>query len=247
MEFQATAIAAEFAAARKESDATREGPQLPSVVKEGLSAKDLDCLRRLLTEPVTFVDNPDLHEPDAEARLFGVDMSLDSADATRLPDPEPIVIRSTTAGSRLATLSLKDEQRLFLRINYVRMRIGRILAEFSDKELTLEAARTLVAWGWMELDVRSRIVEQNVPLVLAMAKRTRLAGIDYNEMISEGNMALLRSVDKFDCGRGFKFSTYACRAILKSFSRVAIRWSRYKGAFPVEFDPSIEKSDHLEK
>ena len=66
-------------------------------------------------------------------------------------------------------------------------------------------------------------------------------------MISEGNFALLRSVDKFDCSRGFKFSTYACRAILKSFSRVALRTSRYRGRFPTEFDPSLEKSDYVDR
>jgi RNA polymerase sigma factor (sigma-70 family) len=71
--------------------------------------------------------------------------------------------------------------------------------------------------------------------------------MDYAELISEGNMALLRSVDKFDCGRGFKFSTYACRAILKSFSRVALRTGRYRSRFPTEFDPTLEKSDHLDQ
>jgi RNA polymerase primary sigma factor len=66
-------------------------------------------------------------------------------------------------------------------------------------------------------------------------------------MISEGNMALLRSVEKFDCGRGFKFSTYSCRAILKSFSRVAMRASRYRGKFPTEFDPAMERSDYIDR
>jgi len=77
--------------------------------------------------------------------------------------------------------------------------------------------------------------------------RTRLAGVDFGELVSEGNMALLRSVEKFDCTRGFKFSTYACRAILKSFARVAIRTSRYRGRFPAEFDPTLEKSDLAER
>lgn len=60
-------------------------------------------------------------------------------------------------------------------------------------------------------------------------------------------MALLRSADKFDCGRGFRFSTYACRAILKSFSRVVIRTSRYRCRFPTEFDPTLERSDHQDR
>ena len=101
-------------------------------------------------------------------------------------------------------------------------------------------------WDRLFRQTRSDIVRINIALVLAMARRTKLTGVDYSELVSEGNMALLRSVDKFDCSRGFKFSTYACRAILKSFSRVATRTARYRGHFPTEFDPTLEKSHHVE-
>ena len=76
-----------------------------------------------------------------------------------------------------------------------------------------------------------------------MAKRTRLGDVDFAEIVSEGNMALIRAVDKFNVDRGFKFSTYACRAILKAFSRTALKSSRHKTRFPVEFEPDMEKSD----
>jgi RNA polymerase sigma factor (sigma-70 family) len=56
----------------------------------------------------------------------------------------------------------------------------------------------------------------------------------------------MRSVDKFDCGRGFKFSTYACRAILKAFSRHGIKLAKHKQRFPTEFDPELERSNHAE-
>jgi len=59
-------------------------------------------------------------------------------------------------------------------------------------------------------------------------------------------MALMRSVDKFDCGRGFKFSTYACRAILKAFSRHGIKVTTQRKRFGAEYDPILEKSNHLE-
>jgi RNA polymerase sigma factor (sigma-70 family) len=60
-------------------------------------------------------------------------------------------------------------------------------------------------------------------------------------------MALLRAVDKFNVDRGFKFSTYACRAILKSFSRAALKHNRHRTRFPVEFEPDLEKSDWQDK
>ena len=59
-------------------------------------------------------------------------------------------------------------------------------------------------------------------------------------------MALLRAVDKFDAGRGYKFSTYACRAILKAFSRQGMKLSKYRQRFPTDFDPKLEKSNFLE-
>ncbi|MCB9850060.1 MAG: sigma-70 family RNA polymerase sigma factor [Phycisphaerales bacterium] len=222
-------------------------PQQAQDVLARLSECDQDVLERVLTTPEPFIDDEALHAKDADVTLFGVAAKLPSSQATRFPAPKPLLKASVLAGTRVPTLKADQERTLFLRLNYTRSRIFKILEEVGDRRLNLREARTLVAWGHWELDTRARIVELNMPLVLAMAKRTRLAGIDYNEMISEGNMALLRSVNKFDCARGFKFSTYACRAILKSFSRVAMRTSRYRGTFPVEYDPSIERSDHLER
>ncbi|MEZ6241833.1 MAG: sigma factor [Phycisphaerales bacterium] len=80
-----------------------------------------------------------------------------------------------------------------------------------------------------------------------MAKRTRMSEVDFADLVSEGNMALLRAVDKFDAGRGFKFSTYACRAILKAFSRQGMKLSKYRQRFPTDFDPKLEESDYLER
>ncbi|NOX57410.1 MAG: sigma-70 family RNA polymerase sigma factor [Planctomycetes bacterium] len=211
-----------------------------------LCEADCSILHRLCTEPVAPMDHPDLHLAKAETTLFGVTAKLSEAKGFRFPDPVEIAAGRISPATRAPTLTGEQERMLFLRLNLTRMKIAAILARFADRALTRKAARTLIAWGHWELNVRAQIVELNMPLVLAMAKRTRLTHVDFNEMISEGNMALLRSVDKFDCGRGFKFSTYSCRAILKSFSRVAMKASRYRGTFPVEYDPSIEKSDHLD-
>merc|ERR1711879_833309 len=95
--------------------------------------------------------------------------------------------------------------------------------------------------------IREQIAETNLALVLAMAKRTRMSEVDFSDLVSEGNMALLRAVDKFDVGRGFKFSTYACRAILKAFSRSGMKHTRYRQMFPADFDPKMERSDYMER
>src|SRR5204862_7896176 len=109
--------------------------------------------------------------------------------------------------------------------------------------LNKELATQLVDWHHKMEHFREYLTRTNLALVLAMAKRTRLGDIDFAEVVSEGNMALLRAVDKFNVDRGFKFSTYACRAILKAFSRTSMKHSRHRTRFPVEFEPDLEKSD----
>ncbi len=221
-------------------------PPTSSVV-EDLAAEDQVLLTQLLTEPAEYIDAPQLSEPGADKSFFGVETKLVDRRATRFVRPNPVIQGGKKRTSRVPTLTTDQERLLFLRFNYARREVKKILDAWAEKRLTAAATRMLLAWGHRALATRSEIVRFNLPLVLAMAKRTRLNSIDYNELISEGNIALLRSAEKFDCSRGYKFSTYACRAILKSFSRVAMRASRYRVHFPVEFDPTMEKSDYLDR
>ena len=215
-------------------------------VIHSFAAEDQVLLNRLLSEPVDYINHPDFKNKTIEKRLFSGPAKLAGRTATRFLECADPITDAIKAGERVPALSYAQESHLFMRYNLGRKRIADILAEFAGKPLSATATRNLLAWGHRVLSSRSVLVRLNMPLVLAMAKRTRLTSIDFNEMVSEGDMALLRSVEKFDCSRGFKFSTYSCRAILKSFSRVAMRASRYRGRFPTEFDPSMERSDHID-
>jgi RNA polymerase sigma factor (sigma-70 family) len=213
----------------------------------GLETEDQVLLTKLLTEPMDFVDHPEFVDGDIERRLFGGSSRLVDPRSTRFMERPDTLVDAAAGGERVPTLSYAEEAHVFMRFNFARRQIVEILRNSAGKRLTAPVTRLLLAWGHRMLAARSVIVRLNMPLVLAMAKRTRLSNIDFNELISEGNMALLRSVEKFDCGRGYKFSTYSCRAILKSFSRVAMRASRYRGTFPAEFNPAMERSDYVDR
>ncbi len=237
-------------------DTARETPvaAVPSATKppsgaviRALAAEDQVLLTKLLTEPLDYVDHSDFAKAGVEREYFGGEAKLVSRNATRFVESDDPITTAVVSGERLPALTREQEHHLFSRYNYTRRMVAIIVAKSAGRRLSVAATRRLLAWGHRMLATRSVIVRLNMPLVLAMAKRTRLTNIDFNDMISEGNMALLRSVEKFDCSRGFKFSTYSCRAILKSFSRVAMRASRYRGYFPTEFDPAMERSDHLER
>lgn len=84
------------------------------------------------------------------------------------------------------------------------------------------------------------IVQRNVGLVYDMLRRTRVAGIDRDELVSEGLWTLFKAATSFDPWRGFKFSTYACTSILRAYVSLARKQRRNSEAMIVmrdQFEP----------
>lgn len=157
------------------------------------------------------------------------------------PTREDLLDSAITGAPQL--MSTQEERTMFLRFNYAKLKLNELQAKARKDGLTRELAEDLVEWHRRFEHFREYLTRTNLALVLAMAKRVRLGDVDFAEVVSEGNMALIRAVEKFNVERGFKFSTYACRAILKAFSRTALKSNRYRTRFPVEFEPDLEKSD----
>ncbi len=226
----------------------RAEPQMPTR-RAGLSTEEERLLHQILSEPMDFIDSAEFRRPDAEARIYEEAPEIERPDVSwyrpLMDDPEP-GRHSSPRNTGTVLLSAAEERVLFLQYNFARYRVRELQAEIGPNEPTEEQARELLRWFRTAHRYREQIAETNLALVLAMAKRTRMSEVDFADLVSEGNMALLRSVDKFDCGRGFKFSTYACRAILKAFSRQGMKLSKYRQRFPTDFDPAMEKSNHLE-
>src|SRR5207253_3926915 len=68
-------------------------------------------------------------------------------------------------------------------------------------------------------DVRDQLISCNQRLVYSQAKQRLGPGENIDDLVSDGNLSLMRAVEKFDYARGFKFSTYATWAIMKNFAR----------------------------
>ena len=91
-----------------------------------------------------------------------------------------------------------DSVRLYLR------EIGKIPLLTAEEELAL--AHKVVAG---DKRAKDKMAEANMRLVVSIAKRYSGRGLDFLDLIQEGNTGLLRAVEKFDPDKGFKFSTYA--------------------------------------
>ena len=230
----------------------RVEPKLTKPVKPANPAKPTTAQRtraeavllsELLSDEIDFMDHPDFHKSGAEQRIY--------TKAPLVPRPtvswyRPMMDDIGTTSPRRhdgVVLTAAQERVIFMQFNYARYRMNRIQKSLRGRPPGTEQAKELLRWNSTATAYREQIAETNLALVLAMAKRVRLGEGEYADLIGEGNMALMRSVDKFDCGRGFKFSTYACRSILKAFSRHGIKVSKHKQRFPVEFDPALEQGD----
>lgn len=101
-----------------------------------------------------------------------------------------------------------DSVRLYLR------EIGKIPLLSAAEEL--ELAKKVVAG---EKRAKDKMAEANMRLVVSIAKRYSGRGLDFLDLIQEGNTGLLRAVEKFDPDKGFKFSTYATWWIRQAITR----------------------------
>jgi RNA polymerase sigma factor (sigma-70 family) len=209
------------------------------------------ALKLLLSEPMDYIDHPEFHEANAADRIY-CPAEIARPDVTwyRPLMDDFLSVRNRTVRSPKSQSSIlltgAQERILFMKYNFARFQVSEIQQQVASRAPTLTEALAALKWYAISKQYREQLAETNLGLVLAMSRRVRLSEIDFADLISEGNLALMRSVDKFDCGRGFKFSTYACRAILKAFSRHGIKITAYRKRFGTEFDPIYEKSNHLE-
>lgn len=99
--------------------------------------------------------------------------------------------------------------------------IGRfpLLSAQEEKELTELAHNG-------DKDAFNRLIECNLRLVFSIAKRYMSRGLPLLDMVQEGNMGLIKAVDKFDSNKGYKFSTYATWWIRQSITRAIADYAR---------------------
>ncbi len=118
-------------------------------------------------------------------------------------DPEEVVTYLAQEG-----VSIDDPVRMYLK------EIGKVPLLSAEKELELaeKMARGDVA-------AKKQLVEANLRLVVSIAKRYVNRGMFFLDLIQEGNLGLLKAVDKFDYGKGYKFSTYATWWIRQAITR----------------------------
>ena len=131
------------------------------------------------------------NDDDMEPDLFEEDIDLEQIDLS-VPDG----------------IGMEDPVRMYLKD------IGKILLLSPEEELEL-AKRIELG----DEEAKNKLAEANLRLVVSIAKRYAGRGMQFLDLIQEGNLGLIKAVDKFDYRKGFKFSTYATWWIRQAITR----------------------------
>jgi RNA polymerase primary sigma factor len=146
-------------------------------------------------------------EPDDLLRISNAfrDMGIKVSDGDDVAEAEDDLIAEAEA---LDSLSLDDPVRMYLK------EIGRVALLKAEQEVTL--AKAIEA---MDLGAKAQLTEANLRLVVSIARKYIGRGMSFLDLIQEGNLGLMRAVEKFDYKKGFKFSTYATWWIRQAITR----------------------------
>ncbi|MDH4202294.1 MAG: sigma-70 family RNA polymerase sigma factor [Phycisphaerae bacterium] len=158
--------------------------------------------KELFSRKIEFIPSEEFLAPAAEQSILSV--SLERI----LPDKDRVL------------LSRQQEAELFRRYNYLKFSASQERAKIQrgrPRSDRLNRIESLLS----QIDaVNKIIIEANMPLVVSIAGKHLTAGTQMNELVSEGSVALMAAVEKFDYTRGYRFSTYASWAIAKAFARL---------------------------
>jgi RNA polymerase primary sigma factor/RNA polymerase sigma factor len=116
-------------------------------------------------------------------------------------------------------LTREQETHLFRKMNYLKYRAGKLRENLNPHRPRRGLMDQIEELYNESVAVKNQIIRANLRLVVSIAKRYKFPGETLCELISDGNMSLIRAVENFDFARGNKFSTYASWTIMKNFAR----------------------------
>jgi RNA polymerase primary sigma factor len=159
--------------------------------------------------------------------------------ASRVPPDMPAHLARLCDG-RLLTRD--EEEDLFRRMNYLKFRANSLRSRL-DPELSSRECVERVEQFLSRADaIRDRLIRSNMRLVISIVKKFVTPQQSFDDLLSEGAMSLLQAVEKFDFSRGFRFSTYAYRAVARNAFRKISDRQKESTRFVTGADDSIFSS-----
>jgi RNA polymerase primary sigma factor len=176
--------------------------------------------RRILEARIRFVGHPDFDDSTATAEILGPMPGPVGRGKSPGSVPNPEVLPLSDADFQDSKfLTREQEVHLFRKMNFLKYQAAQLReaikpsrARSADLDRIEELLREAGA-------IRNRIIRSYVGLVVSIVKKYTEPSQDFFDLVSEGNFSLIKASERFDVGRGARFSTYATWAIINNFAR----------------------------
>ena len=246
-------IKKQFLSEGKKEGSINAADVMDAVQHLDLSEKDLDDLIQYFKDAGITVESDededleDIEGPDADMMNADPDLDPDddSGDLSEEGKEELASADLTAIGN--SDVKITDSVKLYLK------EIGKVglLNEQQEKELAkrIEAGKREDATDWEKMDAKEakdQLTTANLRLVVAIAKHYVGRGMQFLDLIQEGNIGLMKAVDKFDYTKGFKFSTYATWWIRQAITRAIADQARTI-RIPVHMVETINKMTRYQR
>jgi len=195
--------------------------------------------RHLLDLEIDYVYNEQFEDAGARADIVAPTPEAETkVKAVRPPKDLPPYLASLY---KVPLLTREQERHLFRKYNYLKFLCDQMRKKIDLNHVRMSHVAAIEALLVQANAAKNRIVRANLRLVVSIARKHLTTGPQQLfELISDGNVSLMRAVEKFDYARGFKFSTYASWAIMKNYARSVPRERYRMGRFQTGQEEALD-------
>ncbi|MCA9207872.1 MAG: sigma-70 family RNA polymerase sigma factor [Planctomycetales bacterium] len=204
--------------------------------------------RQLLSTEIAFIPNRSFHKASVARQLLNEDhlpsadggaSDLKSTASSSLPKDLPGHLARLCATS---LLTADEERELFRRMNFLKFRANALRSSLDPSNPDAETIAAIDSHIAEAAAIRDRIIQANMRLVIAIVKKFVTPRHSFDDLLSDGTMSLMQAVDKFDFDRGFRFSTYAYRAIARNAYRAIMDQRKASRRFMADTEVLTEEA-----
>jgi RNA polymerase primary sigma factor len=178
--------------------------------------------RRLLAKPVDYIYNPDFDKPALEAEITAPMPRQAEYEASRAKARASVpkgLAPELAALYETPLLARDQEAHLFRQMNFFKHKAARLLRRIDPTRARAADLDQIEEYLAQAQRAKEQLICANMRLVVSVTKKYAGPHSNFFEMLSDGNLSLMRAVEKFDYSRGNKFSTYATWALMNNFAR----------------------------
>jgi RNA polymerase sigma factor (sigma-70 family) len=176
--------------------------------------------RQLLEQPLDYLYHDSFDDPSKEAEILAPMPGALEYEARRREMRAPKDVPPELAALyEQPLLNREQEAHQFRKMNFLKHKAAKLRERLDPARARIQDLKRVEELQEQATDIKDHLISCNMRLVVNIAKRHSGQTDNFFELLSDGNMSLIRAVEKFDYSRGNKFSTYASWAIMKNFAR----------------------------